>query len=38
MGSRRADHLDAADLAGSLGFQVHGGDADIVLRWRNVTG
>lgn len=29
-----ADLLDAADLSGSLGFQVHGGDDDIVIQWR----
>lgn len=29
-----ADLLDGADLEGSLGFQIHGGDDDIEMRWR----
>jgi type 1 glutamine amidotransferase len=34
-GVETCDHLDALDLVGSLAFQVHGGDPDIALRWRN---
>ena len=34
-GIETCDHLDAADLTGSLAFQVHGGDDDIAMRWRN---
>ncbi|MEZ6015052.1 MAG: family 16 glycoside hydrolase [Planctomycetota bacterium] len=34
-GVQTADHLDAMDLSGSLAFQVHGGDPDIAMRWRN---
>ena len=34
-GVQTCDHLDALDLVGSLAFQVHGGDPDIALRWRN---
>ena len=30
-----ADLLDGADLEGSLGFQIHGGDDDIEMRWRD---
>ena len=29
------DLLDGADLEGSLGFQIHGGDDDIEMRWRD---
>lgn len=29
-----ADLLDGADLSGHLGFQIHGGDDDIEIRWR----
>ncbi|MEO0660811.1 MAG: family 16 glycoside hydrolase, partial [Planctomycetota bacterium] len=29
-----ADLLDGADLAGSLAFQIHGGDDDIEIHWR----
>ena len=32
-----ADLLDAADLTGHFGFQVHGGDDDIELHWHNPT-
>lgn len=30
-----ADLLDGADLSGSLGFQIHGGDDDIEMNWRS---
>lgn len=30
-----ADLLDGADISGSLAFQIHGGDDDIEIRWRN---
>ncbi|MEM9801633.1 MAG: family 16 glycoside hydrolase [Planctomycetota bacterium] len=30
-----ADLLDGVDLTGSLAFQVHGGDDDIVIHWRD---
>lgn len=35
-GVETCDHLDALELVGSLAFQIHGGDPDIALRWRNV--
>ena len=33
-GVQTADHLDGVDLTGSVGFQIHGGDDDITMRWR----
>ncbi|QDV09356.1 Trehalose utilization [Planctomycetes bacterium Poly30] len=30
-----ADLLDAEDLTGQFGFQIHGGDDDIQMRWKN---
>lgn len=33
-GIETADLLDSADLSGRIAFQVHGGDDDIVMRWR----
>ncbi|MEM9381366.1 MAG: family 16 glycoside hydrolase [Planctomycetota bacterium] len=30
-----ADLLDGADLTGRLGFQIHGGDDDIEIQWRD---
>lgn len=32
-----ADLLDGLDLTGSIGFQVHGGDDDIRMRWKDAT-
>lgn len=31
-----ADLLDGMDLSGSFGFQIHGGDDDIQMLWKNV--
>ena len=33
-GIQTADLLDSADLSGCIAFQVHGGDDDIVMRWK----